>query len=77
MRRHVKFNNPARRIPILGYPISVLLLFALFMDLLLIRCMVGSVMGRCYLQNELLNEPKHSVLTQDRFRSYPDGTLNG
>ncbi|VGO16903.1 hypothetical protein PDESU_05495 [Pontiella desulfatans] len=37
----------------LCFPISVLLLFALLMDLLMIRCTVGSVIGRCYLQNEL------------------------
>ena len=71
------FNNPVWRIPILCFPISVLLLFALLVDLLLIRCTVGSVMGRCYLQNELFGEPKHLVLAQERFRSYPDGTLNG
>lgn len=61
----------------LSIPISVMLLFALLMDLLMIRCTVGSVMGRCYLQNELFGEPKHLVLAQYRFRSYPDGTLNG
>jgi hypothetical protein len=58
----------------LSIPFSVLLLFALFMDLLLIRGTVGSVMGRCHLQDELSGEPKHLVLAQDRFRSYPDGT---
>ena len=77
MRRHVKFNNPAWRIPTPFYPISVSLLFALFMDPLLIRCTVGSVMGRCYLRTELFDEPKHLVLAQGGSRSHPDGTLIG
>ena len=47
------------------------------MDPLLIRCTVGSVMGRCYLRTELFDEPKHLVLAQGGSRSHPDGTLIG
>ena len=51
----------------------VLLLSALVMDLLGIRCMLGSVVGCCYLQSGLIMELSFAPVPAAA-RSHPDGT---
>ena len=44
------------------------------MDLLLIRCTLGSVMGRCHLPSELVKQAQAWALAPVPCRSHPDGT---
>jgi hypothetical protein len=71
MRRHVKRSVLTDTLFVSSS--YVLLLSALLVDPLLIRCMLVSVMGCCYLQRVLFFELS-IALVPAHFRSHPDGT---